>query len=175
MNARIPRLSGALRGRPAPVVAARSSDVDASVACEGDPPTDSSEHPVGSTPSVPVELAGGESREVAPPLEGTLPGDANTGALGSREVEVVEVAEVAEGPSKKHRRKNKKHRSKSSSKSSKRSKSRSERRAAKDATKEGENTKHLKEMVVWWKQAREELMTSSSRTSEMEGEKLDSG
>ncbi|KAK4435058.1 hypothetical protein Salat_0669100 [Sesamum alatum] len=76
------------------------------------------------------------------------------------------------GPSKKRRRKHKKHRSNGSSKSSKRSQSRSELRAAKDAAEEKENTKHLKEMVVWWKQAREELKAPSSRTAEMEGEKL---
>ncbi|KAK4415879.1 hypothetical protein Salat_2695300 [Sesamum alatum] len=48
----------------------------------------------------------------------------------------------------------------SSSKSSKHSKSRSECRGAREAveqTEEEENTKHLKELVVWWKEAREEL------------------
>ncbi|KAK4422052.1 hypothetical protein Salat_2156000 [Sesamum alatum] len=45
--------------------------------------------------------------------------------------------------------------------------------SAKDADEEKENTKHLKEMVVWWRQAREELKISSSTAAEMEGEKLD--
>ncbi|KAK4412434.1 hypothetical protein Salat_2890500 [Sesamum alatum] len=85
------------------------------------------------------------------------------------------VTVEAVGPSKKRRRKHKKHRSKGSSKSSKRSQSRSERQAAKDAAEEVENTKHLKEMLVWWGQAREELKEPSSRTAEMVGEKLDPG
>ncbi|KAK4426470.1 hypothetical protein Salat_1415600 [Sesamum alatum] len=45
--------------------------------------------------------------------------------------------------------------------------------AAKDATEEKENTRHLKEMVIWWRQAREELKAPSNRTAEMVGEKLD--
>ncbi|KAK4424601.1 hypothetical protein Salat_1653700 [Sesamum alatum] len=47
--------------------------------------------------------------------------------------------------------------------------------AAKDAAEEAENTKHFKEMVVWWKQAREELRLPNSRIAEMEGDKLDPG
>ncbi|KAK4433286.1 hypothetical protein Salat_1090900 [Sesamum alatum] len=41
-----------------------------------------------------------------------------------------------------------------------------------DATEEEENTKHLKDLVAWWKQAREDLKTPSSKVAEMEGEKL---
>ncbi|KAK4423642.1 hypothetical protein Salat_1947100 [Sesamum alatum] len=59
---------------------------------------------------------------------------------------------------------------KSSSKSSKRA----ERRAAKDAAEEEENTRQFKDQVTWWKQAREDLKTPSSRVAEMEGEKLNS-
>ncbi|KAK4417043.1 hypothetical protein Salat_2529800 [Sesamum alatum] len=50
---------------------------------------------------------------------------------------------------------------------------RSELHAAKEAAEEEENTKHLKELVAWWKQAREELKTPSSKVAKMEGEMLD--
>ncbi|KAK4439034.1 hypothetical protein Salat_0238100 [Sesamum alatum] len=61
---------------------------------------------------------------------------------------------------------------KSSSKSSKRSSKQAEIRAAKDAAEEEENTKQFQEQVTWWKQAREDFKTSSSRVAEMDGEKL---
>ncbi|KAK4420016.1 hypothetical protein Salat_2414500 [Sesamum alatum] len=42
----------------------------------------------------------------------------------------------------------------------------------KDAAEDEENTKHLKDLVAWWKQAREELKTPSNKVAEMEGDKL---
>ncbi|KAK4423285.1 hypothetical protein Salat_1911300 [Sesamum alatum] len=85
----------------------------------------------------------------------------------------VEVALVAGEPSKSKKRKRKhKHRGKSSSKSSKRSSKQSEHCAAKEAVEEEENTKYVKELVAWWKQAHEDLKTPSSKVAEMEGEKL---
>ncbi|KAK4426495.1 hypothetical protein Salat_1418100 [Sesamum alatum] len=174
MNARIARLFLALRGDPAPVVPARFSKVEESVPQDGD-------LPVGdltiSNPPTPAEAVGDVVRVVATLPKGVPPSNVNPGPSGSMEVEVAGAGEVevTEGPSKKRRRKGKKHRSKSSSKSSKRSKSRSESRATKDAAEEAENTKHFKEMVVWWKQAREELRIPNSRIAEMEGHKLDPG
>ncbi|KAK4417158.1 hypothetical protein Salat_2541400 [Sesamum alatum] len=150
MNARIAQLLRALRG----------GSSSANVGC-------SSEADTSATPYV---LSHDSSEPSSTP---TIAGDSVEVAINAEEI-VVEVAtEVTAdaGPSKKRRRKHKKHRSKGSSKSSKHSQ-RSERQAAKDATEEKENTKHLKEMVVWWKQAREELKAPSSRTAEMECEKL---
>ncbi|KAK4433227.1 hypothetical protein Salat_1085000 [Sesamum alatum] len=85
-----------------------------------------------------------------------------------------EVARVKVEPSKSKKRKRKDRRrgkEKSSSKSIKRSSKRAERRAAKDAAEEEENTKQFQEQVAWWKQAREDFKTSSSRVAEMDGEK----
>ncbi|KAK4415091.1 hypothetical protein Salat_2616300 [Sesamum alatum] len=93
---------------------------------------------------------------------------------GSKEAS-GEVARVEGEPrkSKKRKRKDKRQgKEKSSSKSSKRSRKRAERRAAKDAAEEEENTKQFQEQVTWWKQAREDFKTSSSRVAEMDGEKL---
>ncbi|KAK4419179.1 hypothetical protein Salat_2330700 [Sesamum alatum] len=146
MNARIAQLSRALRGGSTSAVAGRSS--------ESEPPS--------SSPTV-VAADGG-------PVVAALLAEGVEVAASAEEV-VVEVAANA-GPSKKRKRKHKKHRSKGSSKSSKRSRLRPERQAAMDAAEEKENTKHLKEMVVWWKQARKELKAPSSRTAEMESEKL---
>ncbi|KAK4428258.1 hypothetical protein Salat_1125400 [Sesamum alatum] len=112
---------------------------------------------------------------VVVPPEGVVVLGSNTDASGSKEAEVAALGGGDEGPSKKRCRKGKKHRNKGSSKSNKRSKSWSERRAAKDAAEEAENTKHYKEMLTWWKQAREELRLPNSRTAEMEGDKLDPG
>ncbi|KAK4414888.1 hypothetical protein Salat_2595800 [Sesamum alatum] len=77
-----------------------SSNIDALVTPAGDPSGDSYKHPASSTPVVAIEVAGGE---VAPPPEGVLPADANTGASGFQEVE------LAEEPSKKCQCKSKKH------------------------------------------------------------------
>ncbi|KAK4414007.1 hypothetical protein Salat_2813500 [Sesamum alatum] len=75
MNARIARLSRALRGSSTPVVPAHSSDIDALVASAGDPRSESSGHPASSTPGVAIEVASGEVHMVAPPPEVVLLAD----------------------------------------------------------------------------------------------------
>ncbi|KAK4430809.1 hypothetical protein Salat_0842600 [Sesamum alatum] len=162
MNTRIAQLSRALCGGSTSV-AGRSSEADTS-ATPYVPSQSSSELPSLSPTAVAVNGS---------PVVGALLIEGVEVAANAEEVAEEVVVEVAvdAGPSKKCRRKHKK-RSKGSSKSSKCSRSRSERRAAKDAAEEKENTNHLKEMMVWWKHAREELKASSSTTTEMEGEKL---
>ncbi|KAK4421703.1 hypothetical protein Salat_2120900 [Sesamum alatum] len=151
MNARIAPFSRALCGDPTSMVAGRSSEA----ATSDIPyvPSHASSEPTSSSPTAVVV----DGIEIA-------------ARAGEVTVEVaLDVVEA--GPSKKRRRKHK-HRSKGSSK---RSQSRSEHRAARDAAEEKENTRHLKEIAIWWRQAREELKAPSSRTAEMAGEKLDPG
>ncbi|KAK4415930.1 hypothetical protein Salat_2700400 [Sesamum alatum] len=106
--------------------------------------------------SASIEFASGDTNMVANLVEETPLGlDPAVKAIpaGSKDMD-GEVALVTGEPSKSKKRKRKhKNPSKISSKSSKRP----ECRAAKEAAEEEENTKHLKELGVWWKQAREEL------------------
>ncbi|KAK4415589.1 hypothetical protein Salat_2666300 [Sesamum alatum] len=149
MNARISGIARNLQRRNS-LAAATSppSNAEISAAPVGDQPRGSSEHQV----LAPVEVASGDAH--------TTLGDTHTSSLavvippgalvaieiassGSKVVGgEVEVARVVEG------------------------------RATKDAAEEEENTKHLKDLVAWWKQAREDLKTPSSKVAEMEGEKL---
>ncbi|KAK4415540.1 hypothetical protein Salat_2661400 [Sesamum alatum] len=165
MNAHVAQLARDLRRRNSPA------------APVGDQPSRSS----GRQVSAPVEVSRGEAQITANPTavapSSSIP---VTGAAPTSSKDVGEVVEVAHAvgepsKSKKHKRKSKHcshSKSKNFSKSGKRSSRRSERRAAKKAAKEEENTKHLKDLVAWWKQAHEELKTSSNKVAEMEGEKL---
>ncbi|KAK4417024.1 hypothetical protein Salat_2527900 [Sesamum alatum] len=152
------------KGSPSTSVVACSSDVDVLVAPSGD----LFGQPIGLSPLVVMEVASGDTLAVAPLAEGASAANPELAASGYQEFEVAEDA----GPSKKCRCKHKKHSSKSSSKSSKRSKSRSERRATKDTAEEEENTNMLKELMVWWKEAREDLKAPHAKVAKMEGEKM---
>ncbi|KAK4438610.1 hypothetical protein Salat_0195500 [Sesamum alatum] len=163
-----------LRRRNSPAVATPPpSDVEVFAAPIGDQPSGSFERQV----LAPIEVA---SVMLARPRillrsspwfhschRGIPPGSKDASAE-------LEVALAAGEPSKskKHKWKTSTGKSKSSSKSNKRSSKQSERHVAKEAAEEEENTKHLKELVAWWKQACEELKTPSSKVAEMEGEKL---
>ncbi|KAK4423217.1 hypothetical protein Salat_1904500 [Sesamum alatum] len=148
-----------------------ASDAHVSAAPAGDLPSGSSERQVSTA----VEVASGYTNVVANPTDDApLESDpaVETFPSGSKDMG-GEVAVTVAKPSKSKKRKQKhKHHSKRSSKLNKQSSKYSECRAVKEATKEEDNTKHLKELVVWWKRAREDLKTPSSKVAEMEGEKL---
>ncbi|KAL0445851.1 UNVERIFIED_CONTAM: hypothetical protein Slati_1713000 [Sesamum latifolium] len=99
---------------------------------------------------------------------------------GPGELQLIEVANVdadVEPSEPKKRKRKHKHRSKSScsNKSRKCIKSHSECRLSKEVAacaEEEENTKVLKEVTTWCKEARKELKTSSCKVAKLEGEKL---
>ncbi|KAK4425473.1 hypothetical protein Salat_1741300 [Sesamum alatum] len=105
-----------------------------------------------------VEVASDEIEVIANPAPvvppKTIPFTVSA-PTGSQHIgEAVEVVPTTGEPSKSKKRKRKsKHRSKSKSStmSSKRSSRRSECQAAIEAAEEEENTKHLKDLVAWWK------------------------
>ncbi|KAK4429370.1 hypothetical protein Salat_1237400 [Sesamum alatum] len=147
----------------------------------GDQPSGSSElqvsAPVGVAPRdvhiTPSDTHTTGPIAIVPPgaraaIEITSSGLKSTGG----EVEATRVAGESSKEKKCKRKGKRPSKRKSSSKSSKRSSKRAERCAAKDAAEEEKSTKHFKDLVTWWKQAREDLKTPSSRIAEMEGENL---
>ncbi|KAK4438853.1 hypothetical protein Salat_0219900 [Sesamum alatum] len=175
MNARVANLSRALRGNPSKAIITPSSNAGAFTAPSGDPSDGSFEQPGSNQVSATVKIASGKTNVVSLSTEGTpsAPDPEVEVEASGKEIEVPEATEDA-GKTKKCKRKHK-NRRKSSSKSSKCSKSRSERWATKEMVEraeEEENTKLLKEVMCWWKQAREELKPLDNKVVEMEGEKL---
>ncbi|KAK4412920.1 hypothetical protein Salat_2939200 [Sesamum alatum] len=163
MNARLAEIARNLRRRNSQVAAIPPpANAEVIVAPVADQPSESSERQ-----PAPIEIASETHTEPSavvpqaplPPLRLHL---------------AVQRGWVTKSSCSGHRRieQSKETKDKSSSKSSKRSSKRAERRAAKDAAEEEENTKHFKDLVTWWKQAREDLKTPSSRVAKMEGEKL---
>ncbi|KAK4424982.1 hypothetical protein Salat_1691800 [Sesamum alatum] len=169
MNARLAEIARNLRRRGSPAVAVAPPIVEVA-SPEVDPPNEQSDRlPDPIEPEVEVE---GRVEPLA-----IIPSGAyraiKIASSGSKEAGDGDRVEGEPGKSKKRKRKDRrKGKDKSSSKSSKRSSKRAERRAAKDATEEEENTKQFLDQVAWWKQAREDFKTSSSRVAEMDGEKM---
>ncbi|KAK4435261.1 hypothetical protein Salat_0689400 [Sesamum alatum] len=175
MHARVAELARALRRRNSPAPVPPPANTEIIVASVADQPSESSGHQ-----SPPVEVAGeavpsdvrlGPSVILSPGAIAAI----EIASSGSKDASGDAEGAPTAGPSKSKKRKRKSKRpskGKSSSKSSKRSSKRAERRAAKDAAEEEENTRQFKDQVAWWKQAREDLKTPSSRVAEMEGEKL---
>ncbi|KAK4426918.1 hypothetical protein Salat_1460600 [Sesamum alatum] len=175
MHARVAELARALRRRNSPAPVPPPANTENIVASIADQPSESSGHQ-----SPPVEVAGeafpsdvwvGPSVILSPGAIAAI----EIASSGSKDASGDAEGAPTAGPSKSKKRKHKSKRpskGKSSSKSSKRSSKRAERRAAKDAAEEEENTRQFKDQVTWWKQAREDLKTPSSRVAEMEGEKL---
>ncbi|KAK4425068.1 hypothetical protein Salat_1700400 [Sesamum alatum] len=169
MNARLAEIARNLRMRGSPAAAIPPLAVVEVASPEVDPHSESS-----NRLPTPIEAVGGAPAEPSAILTPGALRAIEVASSGSKEAG-GEIARVEGEPSKSKKRKRKdKRRSKekSSSKSSKWSSKRAERRAAKDAAEEEENTRHFKDQVTWWKQAREDFKTSSSRVSEMDGEKL---
>ncbi|KAK4421715.1 hypothetical protein Salat_2122100 [Sesamum alatum] len=175
MHARVAELARASRRRNSPAAVPPPTNTEIVVAGTADQPSESSGHQ-----STPIEVAGdGAPSDVrVEPSVILSPGAIvaiEIASSGSKDSSGDVEGAPAAGPSKSKKRKRKSKRpskGKSSSKSSKRSSKRAERRAAKDAAEEEENTRQFKDQVTWWKQAREDLKTPSSRVAEMEGEKL---
>ncbi|KAK4417002.1 hypothetical protein Salat_2525700 [Sesamum alatum] len=170
MNARLAEIARNLRRRGPPAVAVVPPAIVEVASPEVDPPNEQSDHlPDPVDPGVEI------GARVEP--SAVVPSGARRAikitSSGSKEADEGARVEGEPRKSKKHKRKDKrKRKEKSSSKSSKRSSKRAERSAAKDAAVEEENTKQFQEQVAWWKQAREDFKTSSSRVAEMDGEKL---
>ncbi|KAK4425608.1 hypothetical protein Salat_1754800 [Sesamum alatum] len=160
MNARLAEIARNLRRRGSPAVAVVPPAIVEVASPEVDPPSEQSDR----LPD-PVETEVEVGAHVEP--SAIVPSGARRAIeiafSGSKEAG-SEVARVEGEPSKSKKRKDKrKGKEKSSSKSSKRLSKRAERRAAKDVAEEEDNTKQFQEQVAWWKQAREDFKTSSSR------------
>ncbi|KAK4415242.1 hypothetical protein Salat_2631500 [Sesamum alatum] len=144
MNARVAEIARNLQRRnsPAAVIRLRNAEVVAAPAV--DQPSEFFECQV----SAPTEVAGS-----------AFPGDTLTGPSAIITPSALAAIEIATSGSK-------------GTSSEIEGAPAIERRAAKDAAKEEENTKHFKDLVTWWKQAREDFKTPSRRVAKMEGEKL---
>ncbi|KAK4425993.1 hypothetical protein Salat_1793300 [Sesamum alatum] len=160
MHARVAELTRALRKRNSPAAAAPPANTEIVVAPVADQPSEFSGH---QSPSIEVTGVAAPSDVHVGPSAILTPGAVaaiEIASSGSKDASGEIEGATTAGPRK------------SSSKLSNRSSKRVEYQAAKDAAEEEENTRQFKDQVTWWRQAREDLKTPSSRVAEMEGEKL---
>ncbi|KAK4413508.1 hypothetical protein Salat_2763400, partial [Sesamum alatum] len=129
---------------PPATIAPPAADVDTSVTpFVSDPSAGLSEQPVSSNQVLNAEVASDDTHVIAPEPEGEHP-TPTPEAEGRASGSKSTKVEIVGGPPGRLLNKLRKRK----------------------------NTKHLKELVVWWKEAHEELRYHSHKVAEMDGEKL---